>query len=148
VPHRTETVTFDDWSATCQDFVEGPKKRTCSAQLQVQQSGSAQIVLTWRVFINDGKQFVSVLQVPTGVMIVPGVELHLDKAASRKIGFESCEPARCTAGTVMDGAFVKEATAATTASVTLQAVNNNAVQIGFSMKGFDKASAHLRANGR
>ncbi len=148
VPHRTETVNFDDWSVTCQDFSEGPKKHTCAAQLQVQQSGTAQIVLTWRVFINDGKQLVAVLQTPTGVMIVPGAELQLEKAAPRKLAFESCEQARCTAAMVMDSAFVKEATTAATASVNLHAVGGNTVQIGFSMKGFDKASAHLRANSR
>ena len=146
VPQRTETFNFDNWSVVCSDYAEGPHKRSCVAVLKVQQSGSNQIILTWTVAINDSKQYVTVIQAPTGVLIRPGLELQLEKAAPRRIEFESCEPGRCTATLVMDNAFMKDAGTAANASVGLQSADGKSVQIGFAMKGFDKALAQLRTS--
>ena len=144
VPQRTETFNFDNWSVICSDYAEGPRKHNCVAVLKVQQSGSNQIILTWTIAINDSKQFVAVLQTPTGVLIRPGVELQLEKVAPRRIEFESCEPGRCTASLVMDNAFMKDAGVAANASIGLQSANGQSVQISFTLKGFDKALAQLR----
>jgi invasion protein IalB len=104
------------------------------------------MVLAWTVSINDSKQFVTVLQTPTGVAITPGIELQPEKAAKRKLSYESCEPGRCTANFTMDAALLREITAAPTAQVIVYAVNGQSVQFNFPIKGFDKATAHLRAN--
>src|SRR5690242_11012699 len=38
---RTETITYDSWTVTCQDIVEARSKKTCSALMKVsdQKSG-------------------------------------------------------------------------------------------------------------
>jgi invasion protein IalB len=146
VPQRTEIVRFENWTVTCQEFAEGTPKKTCGAQLQVQQTGTNQTLLAWTVSINDSKQFVTVMQTPTGVAIAPGIELQPEKAAKRKLAFESCEPGRCTANFTMDAAMLREITAAPSAQVVIFAVNGQTVQFSFPIKGFDKAIAHLRAN--
>ncbi len=142
-PIRTEILKFDSWTATCNEF-EAPKKRTCAAQLQVQQSGSNQVILTWVVFINDNKQLVTVLQTPTGVTIAPGVKLRLEKAAERTLPFETCDNGQCTASQVLDNNLLRDMGAASTAQVTVQAINGNQVNFNFPVKGIDKALAHLR----
>jgi len=43
---------------------------------------------------------------------------------------------------------VRDATAATKASVSLRAINGNAVKLDFPIKGFDKAYAQLKANAK
>src|SRR5256885_8327408 len=81
-PQRTEIVKFDNWTVTCLEYPEGTPKKTCAAQLQVQQSGSNQVLLAWTVSLNDSKQFVTLLQTPTGVSIPSGVELQPEKAGN------------------------------------------------------------------
>jgi invasion protein IalB len=113
--------------------------------LQVQQSGSNQVILTWVVFINDNKQLVTVLQTPTGVTIAAGAKLRLEKAAERTLAFETCDTGQCTATQVIDNNLLRDMGAASTAQVTVQAINGNQVNFNFPIKGIDKALAHLRA---
>jgi invasion protein IalB len=145
-PFRTEIVRFDNWAVTCLEYAEGVPKKTCAAQVQVQQSGTTQIILVWTVSVNESKQFVSVLQTPTGISIGAGVELQPEKAGKRKLNYESCEASRCTATLTMDAALLREVTAAGSAQVVIYALNGQSVTFSFPIKGFDKATAHLRAN--
>ena len=144
-PQRTEIVKFDNWTVTCLEYPEGTPKKTCAAQLQVQQSGFNQVLLAWTVSLNDSKQFVTLLQTPTGVSIPSGVELQPEKAGKRKLSYESCEPARCTSTLPIDAALLRELSTAPTAQVVIFAVNGQSVQFNIPIKGFDKASAHLRS---
>jgi invasion protein IalB len=143
-PQRTEITRFDNWVVTCNDFTEGPKKRICSAQIQVQQQNTNQVVFTWTVFINDAKQFVSALQTPTGIMIPPGVDVQVEKGTKRKVNYESCDNGRCTAAVTMDANMIREVTAATTAQVSITALNGSTVQFSIPIKGFEKAYAQVR----
>ena len=113
-------------------------------QVQVQQTNATRVVLTWTVHINDNKQLVMMIQTPTGVLIAPGVELKLDKAAKRTIPFESCDTGSCTTSQVIDNNLMRDMSAATSVQVTVQAVNGNAINFNFPVKGTDKALTHLR----
>lgn len=144
-PIRTEIVRFDGWSVTCNEFAEANRKRHCVAQMQVQPNNANQVVMTWSIAINDNKQFVMAIQTPTGVMIAPGVKLKLEKAAERTVAYESCDTGQCIATQVIDNNLLRDLSAATTAQVTMQATNGNQVNLNFSIKGADKALAHLRS---
>lgn len=152
-PVRTEILRFDSWAATCHEFADPARKRTCNAQMQIQvqqqqqqqQTNLGQVALTWTLFINDNKQLVTVLQTPTGVMIAPGIEITLDKAPKRTIPFESCDTGFCTASQVIDNNLMRDLSAATTVQVTVKAMNGNAVNFNFPVKGTDKALSHLRS---
>jgi invasion protein IalB len=143
VPRRTEILRFDNWTLTCNEFTEGPKKRVCSAQLQVSQQKTNNVLLAWTVGLDKENRPVSVIQVPTGVSIAPGIEVHLGKAAVRKMPFVSCEPARCTASIPVDNTLVRDISAAATADVIVYAPNGAGVKFNFPLKGFDKAYAEL-----
>jgi invasion protein IalB len=145
VPFRTEMVRYDQWVATCNDFTEGPRKKICTAQLVVQQSGTNQILLAWLVTINENKQFVMGIQTPTGVKIAPGVELELEKVTKRVIPYESCEPGRCVASMVMDAALMRDITASSKAQLSIHAVNGQILKFDIPIKGFDKATTQLRS---
>src|SRR5262249_4670177 len=145
-PTRTEILRFDNWNVTYLEYAEGPTKKTCAAQLQLHNTNNNQVILAWTVSLNESKQFVSVLNVPTGVAIGPGVELQPEKAGKRKIAYDSCEPNRCTSSVTMDAALLREITAAPTAQVSIYALNGQQVQFNVPLKGFDKATAHLRAS--
>lgn len=153
-PIRTEILRFDSWTATCHEFAEAARKRTCNAQMQIQvqqqqqqqqQAGAGHVALTWTLFINDQKQLVMVLQTPTGVTIAPGVELTLDKAPKRTIPFESCDTGSCTASHVVDNNLMRELSAAANVQLTIRALNGNGVNFNFPVKGTDKAVNYLRS---
>jgi invasion protein IalB len=142
VLQRTEILNFDGWVATCREFTDKTKGRVCSAQIEAQQSNN--VVFVWTVSANEAKQFASVFQVPTGLLIGPGVEVRMAKANPRTVPFTSCEPGRCTASVVMDNNFIRDAQATENAEVVIRAVTGNNVQFNIPMKGFEKALGVLR----
>jgi invasion protein IalB len=142
VLQRTEILNFDGWVATCREFTDKTKGRVCSAQIEAQQSNN--VVFVWTVSANESKQFASVFQVPTGLLIGPGVEVRMGKANPRTVPFTSCEPGRCTATVVMDNNFIRDAQATESAEVVVRAVSGNNVQFNIPMKGFEKALGVLK----
>jgi invasion protein IalB len=147
VPQRTEILRFDNWTVTCLYFVEGPKKHSCSArlQVQVQQSGTTQTLMAWTVYPNESNQFVTDLQTPTGVSIAPGVQVEFDKKAKRTLAFDSCDTGHCTAVSTMDNAFIHDVSTAQAAEIAIHAQNGQTIQFNIPLKGFDKAYAQLKA---
>jgi invasion protein IalB len=145
-PQRTEILRFENWTASCNYYNEGAKKQECAARLQVQQSGTNQILLSWIVSANDKKQFVSELQTPTGVAIAPGVEIEFDKKTKHTLTYESCDTGHCTATAVMDNTFIRDLSAAQNAQVAVHAMNGQTLNFDFPVKGFDKAYAQLRSS--
>lgn len=144
-PQRTEILRFENWIVTCDYFNDGARKQACVARMQVQQSGTNQILLAWTIAASDSKQFVSEMQTPTGVAIAPGVEIELDKKAKRKLAFESCEAGHCIAKSAMDNAFIQDLSAAQSAQIAIHATNGQTLQFDIPVKGFDKAYAQLHS---
>lgn len=143
LPLRTEILNLDSWVVTCREFADAPKKRICSATLQITQSNSNSIVFAWTVGHDEGNRMTSVLQTPTGVLIAPGVEVRLGKAAVRKAAYAMCDNGRCTATLPVDAALVRDINAAGEAEVVIHAANGQNVQFKFPLKGFDRAYAEL-----
>lgn len=83
-------------------------------------------------------------QVPTGVIIGPGVELRLGKAAARKIPYTTCDNGRCMAALPVDGVLVRDMMAAANAEVVIEAINGQKLQFNIPMKGIDKAYSALQ----
>jgi invasion protein IalB len=140
---RTETINYDNWIMTCREFLEGPKKRTCAATVAVQRSETGQTVFALSVQLSDQAKLTASIQTPTGVAIAPGLELKFDKAAARKVAFEICEPARCVANLVADPAFIRDASAAASITLSVQSSDGKPVNFEFPIKGFEKAYAKM-----
>jgi len=141
IPIRTEILRFDGWIVTCNEFEGGAKTRVCSALLQITQEKTNQTVFSWTVGQNNNKQWISVLQTPTGVAIAPGVELRIGKSPARKIPFTTCETGHCVATMTMDANLLHEMTTSPTAQAVIQGAQGNAVNFSIQMAGFDKAYA-------
>lgn len=144
---RTEILYFDDWSVICQEFADSSNKQSCSAQLQAQQTETNRTVLVWTVKI-DAQKVTASLQTLTGVLLAPGVELRPESSEMLKFSYESCEPTRCIATATLDEKFQHDAAMASKATVTVHGVAGNAIRLDISMKGFDRAVAQLKANGK
>jgi invasion protein IalB len=143
VPARTEILHFENWIVTCNEFAEGPQTRACSALLQILQQDTNQTVFAWTIGFDSNKQMVTILQIPTGVAIPPGVELRIGKTPARKIPFASCDPGRCIATMPIDAGLLREVVTVQTAEAVIQGSQGNAVQFTIQMKGLDKALAAL-----
>lgn len=136
---RTETINYDNWILTCREFLEGTKKRTCSATVALQRSETGQIVLALTVQLNDQGRTTASLQTPTGVAITPGIELKFDKAAARKAAYDSCEPSYCVANLTADTSLIRDASVSGMMTVVVQSSEGKPVSFEFPIKGFDKA---------
>jgi invasion protein IalB len=142
IPLRTEILRFDGWIVTCNEF-EGPKRRACSALLQIMQEKTNQTVFSWTVGLNNNKQVVSVFQTPTGVVIAPGLELRIGNSPARKIPFATCDNGRCVATTTVDANMLREMTTSPTAQAVIQSEQGKTIEFNIQMNGFDKAYAVL-----
>jgi invasion protein IalB len=142
-PQRTETINFENWILTCREFLEGAKKRSCSATVAVQRTETGQTILALTVQPNDQGRMVASIQTPSGVAIAPGIEVKFDKAFARKFAFDFCEPSRCSASMAADGTFIQDVSAAASVKVTLQSSDGKPVNFEFQIKGFDKAYARM-----
>jgi invasion protein IalB len=140
---RTETINYENWVLTCREFLEGAKKRNCSAAVAVQRTETGQTVFALSVQFNEQGKVTASIQTPTGVAIAPGVELKFEKANARKAAFDSCEPSRCLATLAADPAFIREVSAAGTVTVVMQAADGKPVNFEFPVKGFDKAYSKM-----
>lgn len=141
---RTEILNLDNWTVTCRDFADPRIKRACSANLQLVQTESKQVLLSWTVAPGPDGRPQQAIQIPTGIMLANGIGLTVGKSAVRRIPVISCEPGRCTAAGAMDDALVHDLAAAEEGRVEMQAIGGNLLQFRMPLRGFDKALAALR----
>lgn len=143
---RTEILTYDGWTVTCRERLSPAAPKTCSAELQIVQSANNAntVVLSWTVGPNNEGKLATVLRVPTGVLIQPGIEFKLDGKEARKIAFTACEPNRCEASLIMDDAFIRDASAAQSAEAVVYASDGRGLRFSIVNKGFAAALAAMR----
>jgi invasion protein IalB len=140
---RTETINFENWILTCREFLEGARKRTCAATVAVQRSENGQMVIALSIQLNEQGKITAAVQTPSGVAIAPGVDVKFEKATSRRFAFDFCEPSRCSASMPADTVFIRDVSAATSVTISLQASDGKPVNFEFPMKGFEKAYAKM-----
>lgn len=145
VPVRTEIATYDNWTVTCRDD-HRREKRACSAELNVAQdaSGERRVVLSWVVGVGAQGALTTVLRFPSGVFIVPGVEIKVQGKSSRKLPITDCEPNYCAATATMEDAFLKDLVATQHVEAVIQTSDRRKATFTINMKGFSEALEALR----
>jgi invasion protein IalB len=141
---RTETIAIEGWTVTCRE-VEGAK-RACSAELRVLQqdaNNQQRVIFNWIVGLNDGKPL-TFLQVPTGVLIQPGIEVKVASKDVRKVPYTLCDQVKCEAAVAMDDGFIKDMSSAGATDIVIQAVDGRILTFSMNTKGFDKVLAEIR----
>jgi invasion protein IalB len=142
---RTETVVDDNWTVTCSLTDQSGAKKQCSAVLRIAQAdknGAQRIVFSWVLGRPDGK-LESVLSVPSGVLIQPGVEVKIGDKETRKLVYSLCQPDHCESVLPLDDVMMKGLSAAATTEVTIYATNGATAKFTVNMKGFSQAVADL-----
>ena len=142
---RTETLAVDNWTVNCTETDTPNANLRCSAILKITETvnNAQRVVFTWLIGISDGK-LASVLSMPPGVMIEPGVQLKISEKDEKKLRYTACMPDHCEAVVPMDEATVKALSSAGIVEALVQAVNGNIVSFKIDLKGFEQAVAHVR----
>ena len=142
---RAETIVDDNWTVTCALTDQTGAKKQCSAVLRIAQtdkSGAQRVVFSWVLGRQEGK-LESVFSVPSGVLIQPGVEVKIGEKETRKLVYSLCQPDHCESILPLDEVMVKGLSAASTAEVTIFAVNGATAKFTVNLKGFAQAIADL-----
>jgi invasion protein IalB len=142
---RAETIVDDNWTVTCALTDQTGDKKQCSAVLRIAQtdkSGAQRVVFSWVLGRQEGK-LESVFSVPSGVLIQPGVEVKIGEKETRKLVYSLCQPDHCESVLPLDDMMVKGLSAASTAEVTIFAVNGATAKFTVNLKGFTQAIADL-----
>jgi invasion protein IalB len=143
--HRTETIVEGNWTVTCAQ-TDQAGTRHCSAILRItdaDKAGAKRVLFAWVLGHKDGR-LTSVITVPTGVLIPPGLEMKIGDKETRKVGYSLCQPDHCEAVLPLDDLLVKSLSAAATTDVTVAAVNGAQAKFTVNMKGFPQALADIR----
>lgn len=142
---RTEIDVVDNWTVTCTETDQPNPVRHCSADLKITQTENnvQRIVFTWIIGSQNGK-LLSVLSMPAGVLIEPGVQISIGGKEVKKVGYSLCQPDHCEAVIPMDEAIIKDLSGAEITDVSVNAVNGNSVKFTVNMKGFKEALADVR----
>jgi invasion protein IalB len=148
---------YDSWTVTCRDSVGGALKKTCFATLRVASQDRREILLNWDIAVNKDGRFVTGVHAPIGltlkkdnkiigggILIQNGIDLKFGNNAARRLNYVSCNPQQCFAESPIDEAFVKEATASSTATLTVYAATGEGIPFEVPIKGIDKAIAATR----
>ena len=141
---RTEVIADDNWTVTCAQTDQPNAKPRCSAVLKITQNQNnvQRVVFTWLMGVQDGKP-ISVLSMPSGVLIGPGVQVKIGAGEARKFNYALCQPDHCEAIVPLDEDIVKELKAAPTSEISVEAVGGSTVKFTANMKGFDRALAEV-----
>jgi invasion protein IalB len=142
-PVRTETVVYDNWTVTCRDTVGGTAKKICSASFKMTEKERNAVIFSWTIGRNNEGALISLMEVPTGVFIQPGLQLKIDNGAARKLDFTLCDPRHCEASIKIDDHLMKDMLAAQTATVTLVSADGKGINFTLIPKGIDKAVGSL-----
>lgn len=137
---RTETVNADNWTITCSLPDQPNAKWRCGADMKLAQTENnvQRIVFTWTIADQDGK-LLSVVAVPPGVLIGPGVQMRLSDKDARKMVYSLCQPDHCEAALPLDDDLQKALIAAPTVEYSVVATNGATVKFNANTKGIEEA---------
>jgi invasion protein IalB len=155
-PQRTETIVYDSWTVTCQENPSAQVKKVCLANMRVL-GQNQQVLLNWQLGYNRDGKYVTAVHAPAGMsvkkndqtlggglLITNGIELKFGNGPVRRLTYFACNPQQCFAELAIDDAFIKDALASTTATVTLSLPGAGAVPLEVPTKGIDKAISSTR----
>jgi len=139
---RTESLSYDNWTVNCAYTDRPGDKPRCSAILRIAEkvNNVPRIIFTW-IMGEQKSKLVSVLSMPTGVLIEPGVEVKIGAGAAKKYSYSLCAPDHCEAIIPMDAAIASEMKRAQTTEATVVGLRGQSVKFTVNMKGFGQALA-------
>lgn len=143
---KVEISTFEGWTVTCRIPEKAGTPRACSAVLRIFQtdpsSQQSRAIFGWVIGMRDKKP-VGVFQLPTGVLIQPGVSVQIGKD-TKTMPYSQCAPMGCEAVVAMDDGFNKAVSAAQSIDATIVSTDGKALKFTINTKGFARALSEIQ----
>ena len=142
-----ETRTYDNWTVSCRAAPEAKSGKACSTELRMvkETDGKKTILLHW-VFGFQNNKLMSVISVPTGLLLAPGIEMKMGSVRQIKVALSQCAPSHCEAVLPSDEALYKDLALVPQTEVTVVILDGRALKYAVNMKGLDKALDDIRRN--
>ena len=138
-----ETQNFQGWTVTCLPQPADNSPRTCVAKMGVLKSNEDRRPILIVSVVKTGGSATFVLQTPTGIELKTGASVQIGKAAARRLVYDSCEPALCTASVQMDDPFVQELASAPSAVASWVGIGIGEVRVEFALQEVRNTLAYL-----
>ena len=138
-----ETQNFQGWTVTCLPPPADNSARTCIAKMGVIKSNEDRRPILFVSVIKTGNSATFVVQTPTGIDLKAGTTVQIGKAAPRRLAYESCEPALCTATVPMDDALLQELANAPTATASWIGLGVGEVKVEYALQEARNTLAYL-----
>jgi invasion protein IalB len=138
-------AAYGNWKIKCRNGATPANlKALCSGTLEIDDAKLRQPVFLWEVGRDKNGILVTNLYIPTGVLIDPGVGLQFDKGEARRLNYVNCGQRICVAVLVMDDAFLRAASSASAANVTISPFGRTPVTLHIPVRGFAQMLDYLR----
>lgn len=128
------TKRFDNWTRICE--TAKVSAATCFLQASLANSADKKPIMRWRVQVLEDKSAASVILIPAGVTLPPGLTLSLSKEQPTQVPFRACNGQNCEVRFKMEADLVE--TVGKRSDVPVKFVNQAGALVEFSvpMKGF------------
>jgi invasion protein IalB len=140
----TETITNkQDWRVACPPA--SAKAQNCELIQDVLDNNTHNEVASFAIAHDGGKQ-VAGITLPLGVALQPGVGLKFGTDAVQVIQYRTCSPRGCLAEVPLDGKLQASLNAGKDGQILFAGLDNKAVAIPLSLKGFAEAQKLYLSN--
>ena len=134
---KTTNQVVGDWTVTCATNDAG--KKVCAMMQRLSNAQTKQVVLAWLIGLDPAGDKVMTLRTPLGLLLNKGVVVQVDDNPHLVISYRTCVQSFCEAVHALNASLLDTLKAGTTAKVQLQNLQEQAVNINVSLKGFGKA---------
>lgn len=138
-----ETRRFENWTRICE--TAKVNSATCFLQASLANSADKKPIMRWRVQVLEDKSAASVILIPAGVTLAPGLTLSLSKEQPTQVPFRACNGQNCEVRFKMEPDLVE--TVGKRSDVPVKFVNQAGELVEFSvpMKGFREGVNSIRS---
>jgi invasion protein IalB len=136
---------YKDWTVGCEKLDQSSKKELCHIYHNVTNKENKKVMMQIAVGYLPGQDQPQVLiTLPLGIMLTPGIEFSGGKMKAVRIPFSVCTPNGCTAGIVLEDDMIKKLKLGEKGKIKFAAVQNQVLEIPFSLSGFTAAINSLK----
>jgi invasion protein IalB len=142
-PASAVTGRFGDWAFVCSESTDKAKPAPCRLVQKLIDKNSKKTVFSLTVRYGPRGNLVLGMRTPLGAALAKGVEVLVGGQPIQRAAFTTCKPGGCQALLILTNDLQQEMRKAAQAGVTVYALNGEAVQATFSLKGFSEGLGAL-----
>ncbi len=137
----TRAETFQDWALHC----ETEQECVLQQRIFVEGMGDSPLVLVAFQAIAETPQPLTLIRVPLGVMVEPGLQVQIDAGDGRRIPFHHCRGDGCVALFPLPGELRQALEAGRKLRISFQRIDGQTIGVPVSLLGITAGLAALES---